>query len=52
MKAPLLLIIAGVGFPLSVILLLYPAILRSGAQSVTVDRDTHYSNVLDKYKGV
>ena len=42
-----------VGFSsLSTMILLYLAVLRSGAQSVTVYRDIRYSNVSDKYKGV
>ena len=52
MGTPLSLIIAGIGVPLLAIILLYPAILRSGAQSVTVDRDTRRSNNSNKYKGV
>ena len=41
-----------VGPSSSAIILLYPAILRSGAQSVTADRNTYYSDDSDKYKGV
>ena len=37
---------------LSVIMLLYLAALSTGAQSITADRDTQYSNNLDKYKKV
>ena len=37
---------------LSAIMLLYLATLRSGAQSVTVDRDTQRSDSTDKCKGV
>ena len=42
----------GVAFFPLVIMLLYLVVLRSGAQSVTADRDTRYSNNSDKYKGV
>ena len=38
--------------PYSDILLLNPAILGSGAQSVTTDRDTRRSDGSNEYKGV
>ena len=41
-----------IGFPSLTILLLYLAILRSGAQSVIVNRNTWCSNGKDKYKEV
>ena len=40
----LLFIIVGIGFSSSAIMLLYPAVLSSGAQSITADRDTRRSN--------
>ena len=39
-------------FSSSAIILSYLAVLRSGAQSVTADRDTRRSNNSGKYKGV
>ena len=36
----------------SAIILLYLVILGTGAQSVTANRNTRYSNSLDEYKGV
>ena len=48
----LLLIVTGVGFSSLAMLLLYPAILCSGAQSVTADRDVRRSDGSDKYEGV
>ena len=52
MGTPSPLTLAGVKFLLSAIVLLYPAVLRCSAQSITADRDTHHSNSPDKYKGV
>ena len=52
MGTPSSLIIAGIGAPSLAIILLYPAILWRGAQSVTADRDIYYSNSSNKYKGV
>ena len=51
MRTSLLPIITGVGFFSLAIALLYLAILRSGAQSITADRNTWCSNSSDKYKG-
>ena len=51
MGVPLLFII-GVGPSSSAILLLYPAVLRSGAQIIIINRDSQYSYGSDKYKGV
>ena len=48
----LLFIIAGVGFSFLAIMLSYLAVLCSGAQSVTTDQDTRYSNSSNKYKKV
>ena len=45
-------VIAGVEFSSSAIILLYPAVLRSGAQSVTADRNTRRNNGSNQYKGV
>ena len=45
--------IIGMGFsPLLAITLLYLAILGTGAQSVTANRDTWRSDGSDEYKGV
>ena len=49
---PSLPILTGVGFSSLVIILSYLAILCSGAQSVTADRNTRYSDSSNKYKGV
>ena len=38
--------------PPLVIILLYPIILGTGAQSVTADRNTRHSDCLDEYKEV
>ena len=52
MGAPLSIIII-MGFSSSsAIILLYLAVLGTGAQNITVNRDTRRSNYLDKYKGV
>ena len=52
MGTPLLPIIANAGFSSFTILVLYPAVLRSGAQNIITNRDIRRSNSLDKYKGV
>ena len=44
--------ILGLGFSFLFIILLHPAILPSGAQSVIANRNTRYSNGSDEYKGV
>ena len=46
-----LLILLSVLF-LLIIIILYLTTLRSGAQSITADRDTRRSNNMDKRKGV
>ena len=48
----LLSIITGMKFFSLAIILLYLAVLSSGAQSVIADRDTRCSNSLDEYKEV
>ena len=45
-------IMFGAACSLLVMVLLYSAILYSGAQSVTADRDARRSDGLNKYKGV
>ena len=52
METLLLFITMSVGFSFLIIILLYLAVLRSGAQSIIADRDTRHSNSLDEYKGV
>ena len=52
MGTPLLLATMGTGFSPSAIVLLYPVVLRRGAQSVIADRDARRSDGSDKYKGV
>ena len=52
MGIPLLLIIVGVGFLSSAIILLYPVIFLDGAQSVTAGTNICYSNGSDKYKKI
>ena len=49
---PLLFFVMGVGFSLLVMMLLYLAVLGTGAQSVTADRDIRRSNSSNGYKGV
>ena len=51
MRTSPLFIITGVGFSLSAILLLYLAVLGTGAQSITANRDTRRSDGSNEYKG-
>ena len=50
MGTPLLLITAAVKILFLAIILIYLAVLRSGAQSIIINRDTRYNNGSDKYK--
>ena len=51
-RTPLWPITAGIGFSSLAITLLYLAVLGTGVQIITADRNTRYSDSSDEYKGV